>query len=102
VDFVELAWIPLVLGPKLVTGKMEQHGRWHVVSCAGYGSAGAEPFQSGISNRPKTGKARLKGRAFCSFYIQSSKLEGVIVPCFRHLYPARNQELGRNRGLEGA
>ena len=25
-DFVELAWIPLVLGPKLLTGKMEQHG----------------------------------------------------------------------------
>jgi hypothetical protein len=61
-----------------------------------------EPFQSGIANRPKTGKARLKGRAFCSFYIQSSKSEGVIVPCFRDLYPARNEELRRNQGLEGA
>ena len=34
-DFVELAWIPLVLGPKLLTGKMEQHGMlFHAMTSA--------------------------------------------------------------------
>jgi hypothetical protein len=34
--------------------------------------------------------------ALCSFYIQSSKLEGVIVPCFRNLYLELNQVVEGN------
>jgi hypothetical protein len=111
VDLVELAWIPLVLGPKLLTEKMEQHGMlFHAMTSA----AKAEivvcwlrlgwkpsPFKAEllvVLKREKRGSRA----ALCSFYIQSSKLEGVIVPCFRDLYEARNEELRRNQGLEGA
>ena len=55
-DFVELAWIPLVLGPKLLTGKMEQHGMlFHAMTLAAKtcvlvrARLEAEPFQSGIA-----------------------------------------------------